>query len=170
MISVFGNGDFPLQTVQSVKLPEVGWRLIERRQLPCVFLSLLLFSCGLSLSMGGWGGVGWGINVMCTVRRTSSCSVDGVGWGGEVGWGINVMCTVRRTSSCSVDGVGWGGEVGWGINVMCTARRTRWCLTRSWCYVLYFSKYFLTHSCCYALHFLKQLLTRSWCYALHFFK
>ena len=60
----------------------VGWRLIERRQLSCVFLSLLLFltrSCFVDA-------VGWGINVMCTVRRTRSCSVDGVGLGGW-GWG-----------------------------------------------------------------------------------
>ena len=36
----------------------VGRRLIERRQLLCVFLSRLLFSRVLALSMG-WGGVGY---------------------------------------------------------------------------------------------------------------
>ena len=43
----------------------VGRRLIERRQLLCVFLSRLLFSRVLALSMG-WGGVGYSRHVQVT--------------------------------------------------------------------------------------------------------
>ena len=98
MISVFGNGDFPLQTVQSVKLPEVGWRLIERRQLPCVFLSLLLFLMR-SFSVDGGGGAGWGGVLTSCAQCVEQALALSMGWGGggEVGWGINVMCTARRT-------------------------------------------------------------------------
>ena len=61
----------------------VGWRLIERRQLSCVFLSLYFFSRGLALSMR-WGGV----LTSCAqcVEHALALSM-GWGWGGGVGAG-----------------------------------------------------------------------------------
>ena len=56
---------------------------------------------------GGWGGVGWDVNVHVNLRQQLMLRTRGVG--GVGGWDVNVHVKLRQQLMLRTRGVGWGG-------------------------------------------------------------
>ena len=66
---------------------------------------------------GGWGGVGWDVNVHVNLRQQLMLCTRGVGWG--VGWDVNVHVNLRQDVNVHVNGTSF-------TNLIQVARFQKW--------------------------------------------